>query len=134
MERLSPVALLEEARTAGLSVRVNGERLVVRGTRDLEDLAIQLLERKAEVLAALASDAERAIAARIEALRPLVPLSGPIPFLVVRRSEPRPGQCLSCGEPIGPDDYFRCGVCVEAIRRVLREVDAKRRRVSEVAR
>ena len=131
MERVSPVALLEEARAAGLSVRVVGDRLVVRGTRDYEELAIQLLERKAEVLAALASDEERAITERMEVRRPLVPLTGPIPLLVVRSQETQLGHCLSCGEPLRPGDRFRCRPCVEAVRRVIAEVEQKRRALKE---
>jgi hypothetical protein len=49
------MTLLEEARAAGLTVRVDGARLVVRGPRAAEAMARRLLERKVEVLAALAT-------------------------------------------------------------------------------
>jgi hypothetical protein len=45
--------LLAEARKAGLVVRAEGPRLVVRGPRDQEALAKRLLSQKAEVLALL---------------------------------------------------------------------------------
>lgn len=129
MERLSPVELLEEARTAGLSVGVDGERLVVRGARVHEELARQLLERKAEVLGALARDEERAIDERMEVLRPLVPRSGPIPFLLVMQQETtQPGQCLSCGAPLGSGDRYRCRPCVIAVQRVIAEVEQARKK------
>lgn len=47
------LTLLVEARRAGLEVRAEGDRLVVRGPRRLEPLARRLLEHKAEVLAVL---------------------------------------------------------------------------------
>jgi hypothetical protein len=131
MERVNSSILLEEARNVGLSVQVDGERLVVRGAKDYEELAVQHLERKAEVLAALANDEERAIAERMEVLRPLVPLSGPIPFLLVWQETTQPGQCLSCGEPLRQDDRYRCRRCVVAVRRVLTEVEQKRRALQE---
>lgn len=47
------VDLLAAARVAGLRVRHEGNRLVMRGPKRLEPLVCQLLEAKAEVLAAL---------------------------------------------------------------------------------
>ncbi len=46
--------LLGEAQAAGLSVRAEGDRLVIRGPKEAEPVARLLLERKAMVLAALA--------------------------------------------------------------------------------
>lgn len=45
--------VLEEARAAGLRVWTEGDRLKVRGPRAAADLALRLLARKAEVMAAL---------------------------------------------------------------------------------
>ena len=50
--------LLKEARDAGLTVRVDGERLVVRGPRSAEAMARHVLDRKPEVLAVLADQAD----------------------------------------------------------------------------
>ena len=47
------VALLAEANAAGLTVRADGDRLVVRGPRRCAALAQSLLARKPDVLAAL---------------------------------------------------------------------------------
>lgn len=49
--------LLSEALAAGLTVLVNGERLVVRGPRSAEVMARRLLEYKVEVMRALAAPA-----------------------------------------------------------------------------
>ena len=56
--------LLAEARQAGLTLRAEGERLLVRGPRHLEALAKRLLAHKAEVLPAL--EDERFICSGIE--------------------------------------------------------------------
>ncbi len=50
------VNLLQEAEAAGLSVRVDGDRLVVRGPKSAADIAERLLDRKAEVIEALAAE------------------------------------------------------------------------------
>ncbi|MDP9355895.1 MAG: hypothetical protein M3R02_11570 [Chloroflexota bacterium] len=59
------MGLLIDAARAGLEVRVDEDRLVVRGPRSAEDLALRLLDQKAEVVATLADHD----AARIEAVR-----------------------------------------------------------------
>jgi hypothetical protein len=50
---MDSMTLLAEARTAGIQVLADGDRLVVRGPRAAEALARRLLEHKAEVLARL---------------------------------------------------------------------------------
>jgi hypothetical protein len=49
------LTLLAEARAAGLKVKAEGTRLVVRGPREAEPVAKRLLAHKAEVMAALAT-------------------------------------------------------------------------------
>jgi hypothetical protein len=44
------LTLLAEARQAGLTVRVEGDRLLIRGPREQEALAKRLLSQKAELL------------------------------------------------------------------------------------
>lgn len=116
MERVSRA--LAEARAAGLEVRTAEERLVVRGPRAQEALARQLLEAKPAVLAILAAE-EAEVAWRIAMMRPQLPRSGPIPFLVARQVEAAAGQCLSCGEALGPEQRARCALCVRAAQMVL---------------
>ncbi len=50
------VTLLQEAEAAGVSVRVDGDRLVVRGPKSAADIAERLLDCKAEVIEALAAE------------------------------------------------------------------------------
>jgi len=46
----------------------------------------------------------------------------PVPLLVARKNEPPSGRCVSCGEPVPPDNLGRCGLCVAAAVWVLQEV------------
>ena len=88
--------LLGDARAAGLEVRAEADRLVVRGSPAHELLARQLLEEKPAVLAVLAQeDAE--VAWRIAVMRPLVPRQGPIPTLIARPGPYLEMDCISCG-------------------------------------
>jgi hypothetical protein len=50
---MDSVTLLAEARKAGLEVTTDGERLIVRGPKQAEPVARQLLAHKAEVMAVL---------------------------------------------------------------------------------
>src|SRR2546425_2320417 len=78
------LALLQEARTAGLTVATEGGRLTIRGPRRAEAIARRLLDHKAHVLEALARATAQAKAVRPE--RPLNPddLADAIAVLVVR--------------------------------------------------
>lgn len=115
------LTVLAKARAAGLEVRAEPGRLVVRGPRSRAELAQRLLDRKAEVLALLAAeDAE--VAWRVVAMRPQVPRRGPIPVLSARKVTPEAGRCDSCGEPLGPGRSYRCGPCARAAWLVLHEL------------
>ena len=115
------VSLLAEARAAGLEVRAEADRLVVRGPRSGAALAERLLEQKAEVLDLL-SDEDAEVAWRVAAMRPRVPTTGPILILVVRETTLGPGRCVSCGDALGPDRPYRCAPCSVATRLVLDDV------------
>jgi len=116
------LTILREARAAGLDIKVDGDRLVVRDPRSAAHLAERLLEMKQEVIALLGPDDE--VAWRIEVMRPQVPLTGAIPCLLARpEAKTAPlGMCVSCGDPLVPDRYVRCAPCVEAIERLLNEL------------
>ena len=116
MERIAGV--LAEARAVGLEVRAEADRLVVRGPRLHEAIARQLLAQKPVVLALLTEE-EAELGWRLAAMRPQVPLRGPIPVLVAREVSPTPDHCLSCGEPLAPGRAVRCGLCVCAAQVVL---------------
>ncbi len=53
---MGAVSLLQEAEAAGLSVRVDGDRLVVRGPKSADAIAERLLDHKAEVLKVLSAE------------------------------------------------------------------------------
>jgi len=104
--------LLREARRAGLRVTVDGDRLVVQGSRRLEPVARMLLAEKPRILRALA---EEEVAWRIDAMRPQVPPTGAIPLLLARPAADRPtGTCCSCGDQLGTGDRYRCQPCTAA--------------------
>src|SRR5262245_27641470 len=50
---MAGMKLLEAAHAAGLKVRVEGDRLIIRGPKSAERIAQALLEKKAEVLTLL---------------------------------------------------------------------------------
>jgi hypothetical protein len=112
------VTALTEARAVGLEVRAEDDRLVVRGPRLHEAIARQLLNQKPMVLALLTEEGE-ALGWRIAAMRPQVPLRGPIPVLVAREVAVIPGNCLSCGESLAPGRAVRCALCARAAQLVL---------------
>jgi hypothetical protein len=85
------LTLLAEARKAGLTVRAEGDKLVIRGPRSAEDLARRLLEAKAEVRAQLAW--ERAA---------LAPAAAPCP---------RCGRRLDAKARCWPCNYRTCTGC-----------------------
>jgi hypothetical protein len=116
MERVG--AVLAEARAVGLEVRAEVDRLVVRGPRLHEAIARQLLAQKPVVLALLIEE-EAELRWRVEAMRPQVPLRGPIPVLVAREVAVIAEHCFSCGEPLAPGRTVRCAFCVRAAQRVL---------------
>lgn len=61
-----------------------------------------------------------AVAWRVEAMRPQVPLKGGMPYLKARpAAKGGPGLCPSCGDPSPAGT--RCGPCIEAAQRVSAE-------------
>jgi hypothetical protein len=118
MERVT--AVITEARAAGLDVRAEADRLVIRGPRTQERLARQLLDQKPQVLAVLESE-EAEVAWRIAAMRPQVTVRGPVPVLTARSLESMPGCCTSCGDSLNPPYRYRCEPCIRAAWAVLRE-------------
>lgn len=117
--------LLTHARKQGLVVGRDGDLLILDGPYECAELAGQLIADKHAVFLELDLE-EAGIQRRVDAFRPRVPTTGPIPFLTMTTAIER-GRCLSCS---GPDDdkyETRCDLCAEAIRRVIAEVDVLRR-------
>ena len=57
------------------------------------------------------------VAWRVAAMRPQVPLRGPIPRLLARLGIPEvdaPDCCGACGDPLPPGSRFVCPPCVHA--------------------
>lgn len=108
------VTLLDRARSAGLSVHAEGNRLVVRGPRSQDDLAQLLLTKKQEILVQLAAE-DPDVTWRVAAMRERAPPNGPIPFLVARhvRSD-RTDLCLSCQTALADAASYRCTACRQA--------------------
>ena len=119
MEQVESV--LAEARAAGLEVRAETGRLVVRGQRVHEPLARQVLEQKPVVLAFLAQE-DADIAWRVAAMRPQITVKGPIPILRARDKPHRAGCCVSCDVPLPENTRYRCSLCARAAWFVLHEV------------
>jgi len=115
------LTLLRQAREAGLRVGTDGDRLLIEGPRRLEAVARALLVEKPQVLRALSQEQDE-IAWRVVAMRPQVPATGAIPLLLARPGIRFPlGTCCSCGDPLGPDDRYRCRPCADAAVAVLKE-------------
>jgi hypothetical protein len=87
----------------------------------LEPLARTILAEKPQILAALV-DEEREVAWRIASMRPQVSANGPIPLLIARAVAGRSARtCCSCGDPLEPDDRYRCQPCATAVVSILLE-------------
>jgi hypothetical protein len=115
------LTILREARAAGLEIKVDGDRLVVRGPKSAASLAERLLEMKPEIIPLLESE-DSEVMWRVEAMRQQIRPGPIIPFLVARRDFlDAPGCCLSCGDPCGPGRRYRCGPCVRAAEIVVNE-------------
>lgn len=119
---MDSLTLLREARRVGLEVDEAAGRLVIRGPRRLEPLARALLVHKVGVLAALTAE-RTAVEWRVSKMRKMATDRGALPLLLARLDWVRgPGRCCSCGDPLGPDDRYRCRPCVEAVIRVLESI------------
>lgn len=105
---MSPQALLAAAQAGGLTVRADGDRLVVRGPRSAEvDLVQALLRRKAEVL---------------PLLRPLPPPEDVFEVLVADRP-PEPARRVEPPPAVVPPPS-------PELEAILRETEALARRIT----
>jgi hypothetical protein len=119
------MTLVHQARAAGMTLRAEGDTLVVRGPESAQPIVDALREHKADVLALLASE-EGEVAWRVEALRGHVPAHGPIVvppvWLGLQWAGVASRTCSLCGDPLPADRQFRCELCVRAVAAVLNEV------------
>jgi hypothetical protein len=128
------IALVAQARAAGLALRADEGRLMVRGPRSAERIVAQLREHKPAILALLAhekAEEEAQVAWCVAVLRPHVSREGPIVLPSVRAGvpslvDPKTGEygahCGSCGEPREAGQRFHCRACQRARYVVLLEM------------
>jgi hypothetical protein len=88
------VTLLVEAQAAGLTVSAEDDRLVIRGPKSAEPLALRLLAQKAEVLRALRQAPASQDAQGLEC--------------VISVKSPGDAGCTRCGSPLAPDNSLYC--------------------------
>lgn len=87
-------ALLDSARAAGVTMRVDGERLIVRGPKSAETLANSILAQKAAIIAWLLAAPKTSVeSSNVTAMPRSVPNESPraIPPPTVER-------CFCCGQ------------------------------------
>jgi hypothetical protein len=132
--------LLQAFARRGVHLTLDGDHIAVYPTDQLGEADRQvILAHRAELIALLSRPGSSSgtgagpargeeafvpeVRWRVDAMRPHVPRTGPIPFLVVRSGGPRPpGHCLSCGDPLPEGRHYRCLPCATAVEQVLREV------------
>ncbi len=86
--------MLEAAEIAGLEVRIEGDRLIVRGPRRAEHLAKQLLDHKAELVTRLTRSPAAAATTRAYEAAIARWLNGHPPRNI------DPDRCAACGGPV----------------------------------
>jgi hypothetical protein len=99
---MDALGLLQEATAAGLTVAVEGDKLKVRGPRSAEPIVRRLGERKAEVMAALATDWRRLYSEALAELRiPDRAWEKVATAWYVTHGTPISGSlCAGCGNPL----------------------------------
>ena len=95
------VSLLDEARAAGIDLRIDGERLVVRGPRSAEAMARRLLARKSEVMALMAHDDAPPGSAPVRYLPPAGCLGPTACARLGPCARHAAARCAVAGEPAG---------------------------------
>jgi hypothetical protein len=119
---VTPSDLLSELERRNIRIEAVGERIRFGPSRRVTArLRAALAQHKGQLLLLLASP-DPDVSWRVAAMRPQVPLRGPIPFLVARWSDLAPGACLSCGDPLVEGRRVRCGPCVAAAEHVLQQI------------
>jgi hypothetical protein len=112
-------ALVAELRVRGVELVAHAGAILAWPPRSLTDAeADEVRMHRAALLAML----EGELSWRVDAMRPQVPVTGPIPFLVAQpfSHAPGPGSCISCGSPVVPAHRARCRLCLLAVQLVLR--------------
>lgn len=116
---MTPFRLYAELRARGVALAADGDCLVTEGVLTDDDRArIRALK---PALLAIVADPASEVAWRVAAMRPHATPAGPVPLLVARPGQPRPGRCVSCGDALDGGRRYRCGPCARAAEAVLNE-------------
>ena len=119
---MTPAELVGSLRRRGiLLVPAPDGRLRYRPREALSEAERAILARHRDAILALLDSDPTGWRAAVMATQ--VPRAGVIPLLLARPGVRFPlGACCSCGDPLGPDDRYRCGPCIEAAVAVLEAV------------
>jgi len=119
---LTPGEVLGSLRRRGiLLVPLGDGRLRYRPQGGLSEAECAVLARHRDTILALL-DADP-IGWRAAVMGTQVPATGAIPLLLARPGVRfAVGSCCSCGDPLDPDDRYRCRSCVKAAVAVLESV------------
>lgn len=114
---MTAAEILTETRRLGIVLLADGQRLRYRAPKCLmtPELREALAARKPELLALLTAE-DPEVTWRFTIMERQVPTTGPIPILVARSVQRRPGHCVSCGEavPMALSGWRRCEPCSRA--------------------
>ena len=112
-------ALVAELRVRGVELVAHDGSILAWPPKSLSQAEADAVRLHRATLLALL---EGELSWRVDAMRPQVPVTGPIPFLVAQpfTRASGPGSCISCGSPVVPSQRFRCRLCLLAVGLVLR--------------
>jgi hypothetical protein len=120
---MSPAELLGSLQRRGVVVVPAGDgRLRYRPQEALSEVErVDLVCHRDAILALFDADP---IGWRAAVMATQVRVARTLPLLVARPGIRFPlGSCCSCGDPLGPDDRYRCSPCVAAVTAVLETVE-----------
>ena len=121
---MTPGEMLGSLRQRGILVVPSGDgRLRYRPRNALSGAERAVLARHRDAILALLDADPTGWRAAVMAAQ--VPRTGAIPLLLARPGiRFPPGSCCACGDPLSPDERYRCGPCAAATVHVLAAVQA----------
>lgn len=119
---MTPAELVGSLQRRGILLVPAGDgRLRYRPREALSEAERAVLARHRDAILAL-FDTDP-IGWRTAVMAAQVPRTGAVPLLLARPGIRFPlGSCCSCGDPLGPDDRYRCRPCADAAVAVLEEL------------
>jgi hypothetical protein len=117
---MNTVELLRELDQHDARLIAEGDQLSLDAPEgELSPELVDELRQQREIL--------REVLWRAEAMRGQMTARGPVPLLVARGGSARPRHCVSCGDPVPPENPGRCRLCVTAAVWVLQSHRLSRR-------